>query len=203
MNNDTGFIRGNPNLKSPGFSENITKEEAEFRIREIIKCKNDIAYFANTYFTIIHLKRGKEIIKMYPEQEKMVRMMSENDRTIVSAARQIGKSTSYTIVILHEMLFKKDVKALICSNKAASALEIVGRIRLAYELLPSWLKCGIVSFNKSSMELSNGSRVKGMATSPDSARGESCVEGDTEIILEDNDGQLYFPKIKYLNFINK
>ncbi len=83
-------------------------------------------------------------------------------------------STSYTVVILHEMLFKKDIKALICSNKAAAALEIVGRIRLAYELLPQWLKCGIVSFNKSSIELSNGSRVKGIATSPDSARGESC-----------------------------
>jgi len=171
---ENGFIRGNPNLKSPDYTEYISKEEAEFRVKEIIKCKNDIVYFANKYFTIIHLKRGKEIIKMYPEQEEMVKMMSESDRTIISASRQVGKSTSYTIVILHEMLFKKDVKALICSNKASSALEIVGRIRLAYELLPQWLKCGIISFNKSSIELSNGSRVKGIATSPDSARGESC-----------------------------
>ncbi len=86
-----GFIRGNPNLKAPDYTEYVSKEEAEFRVKEIIKCKNDIAYFANTYFTIIHLKRGKEIIKMYPEQEEMVKMMSENDRTIVSASRQVGK----------------------------------------------------------------------------------------------------------------
>jgi len=179
LSNPDGFIRSNPNLKAPDYTEYVSKEEAEFRVKEIIKCKNDIIYFANTYFTIIHMQRGKEIIKMYPEQERMVKMMSKNDRFIACCGRQTGKTTSYTIEILHSLIFKKDTKALICSNKAATSLEIIGRIQLAYELLPQWIKPGIQEFNKSTITLSNGSKVKGMATSPSSARG---VEVNPRII---------------------
>ena len=33
----------------------VTKEEYERRVREIVKCKRDIVYFANTYFKILSL----------------------------------------------------------------------------------------------------------------------------------------------------
>jgi len=83
-------------------------------------------------------------------------------------------TTTYTILALHEAVFTPDTKILICANKFATALEIMNRIRLAYELLPNWLKCGVKSYNKGSIEFSNGSVIEGIATSSDSARGKSC-----------------------------
>jgi len=174
QNNKTGFIRGNKNLKTPNYTEYISKEEAIIRTKEIIRCKNDILYFAEKYFTIISPGKGKHIIQMYDRQKDMLLMMKNNDRSIFACSRQIGKTTTYTILVLWNMLFNKDWKALICANKASASLEFVGRIRLAYELLPQWMKPGVLTWNKSSLELSNGCKVKGIATSPDSARGETC-----------------------------
>jgi hypothetical protein len=47
------YLRGNPGLKSANVEERITRDELNFRINEITKCKKDPIYFANKYFTII------------------------------------------------------------------------------------------------------------------------------------------------------
>ena len=44
-------------------------------------------------------------------------------------------------------------------TKAATARDILSRLQLAYEHLPKWLQQGILSWNKGSLELENGSRI--------------------------------------------
>lgn len=195
------FVRGNESLKAPFASEFVSQEEYQKRIEEVIHCRNDIVYFAEKYFTIISKdpKIGKHIIHLYPRQKELVKTMVNNDRVIIVSSRQIGKTTAYTIFALWYTIFNNDIKILICANKESTSLEIVSRVRLAYELLPNWLKPGIVGWNKGTLELSNGSSVSGTSTSPETARGSACncIDINSRIILKDRCGMIYEPLISH------
>lgn len=168
------IIGGNPNLKGAEYTETITKTEYEHRIKEFIKCKDDIVYFANNYFYIINLDTGLGLISLYEKQEDLLRHMSDEDRTIVLASRQTGKSTCYTIFVLWLTIFFPEKKVMIAANKSSTATELVGRIKLAYENLPNWIKPGLKVWNAQEVVFTNLSSFKGVATSSDAARGSSC-----------------------------
>lgn len=93
MGND--YIRGNKGLKAANAEEFITRDELNFRIQEIAKCKKDPVYFANKYFTIISPKKGKHIIETYPKQNDMLKTFINNRRVICCSSRQIGKCIVY------------------------------------------------------------------------------------------------------------
>lgn len=168
------FLNGNPGLKISNVSERITKEEANFRIREIQRCCEDIIYFAEKYVTIISPKDGKHIIKLYEKQKEALVSFAKNNRVVCTASRQVGKTTLFCIIALHFILFNSEKRVLVASNKQASANDVLDRIKLAYENIPGWLKSGIVVWNKSEIVLGNNSGIKTVATSSDSARGNSC-----------------------------
>lgn len=171
---DTSFsgLRGNTAIKAANQSVYTTTAEAKIIAEEIYRCMEDIVYFAENYFTIVSY-RGKEIIKLYPKQKELLEQITKNQNTIVLAARQAGKSTVYTIFALWYAMFNKDKGVLICANKFMTAKELMERIQLAYELLPSWLKLGCKEFNKGRMVFENDSRIEISATSASSARGKS------------------------------
>jgi hypothetical protein len=167
-------FRGNYNGKDGKVTKYIDVNTATTYTQEIVKCAMDIIYFANMYYTIIAPGKGKHIIKTYPRQDDLIKEMAEKDRLAVLASRQVGKTTSYNIFCLWTACFQKEKKILIMANKKDAALEFLSRIKLAYELLPKWLKPGIVIWNASKIVFSNGCQIEGCATTPDSARGKSC-----------------------------
>jgi len=167
-------FRSNANLRGEGKVESIPLDDFKYYTSEIIRCKTDIDYFANAYFTIVELGVGKHVIKTYPRQSELLQSMVDNDRLCVLASRQVGKTTTYNIFALHTCCFSQDKKILILANKAAAATEFLARIKMAYEMLPSWIKPGVKEYNKTSVEFSNGCRIEACATTPDSARGKAC-----------------------------
>ena len=50
---------------------------------------------------------------------------------------------------------------------------LLGRLQTAYENLPKWMQQGIVSWNKGSLELENGSKILAASTSASAVRGMS------------------------------
>ena len=46
-------------------------------IGELKKCKEDIIYFAENFFYIVSLDRGKEKIKLYNAQKQMLENMKD------------------------------------------------------------------------------------------------------------------------------
>ncbi len=167
------FVRNNEALKASNVVENITPEEHAFRIAEMMKCREDPIYFAEKYFMLVEPGVGKHIITMYPKQKDMVRLMQTNDRVVVTASRQSGKTVSYGIYATWLTSFHKDKKILICAQRADSAREFLSRIKMAYEFLPSWLKPGVETWNEGNIEFSNGSEIFAIATSESAARGYS------------------------------
>jgi hypothetical protein len=73
--------------------------------------------------------------------------------------------------------FNNDKTILVASNKNSNAMEMIRRIRFAYENLPMWLKPGISeeAFNKHEIGFDNGSRILSEATSEKSGRGLSIA----------------------------
>ena len=110
-------------------------------------------------------------------------------------------STSYSIFCLWYALINKEKSILICANKFKTAKDILGRIKMAYEELPQWLKPGIVEWNAASIVFDNGCKISAEATSGSSGRGGSinCLVCDEFAFLapglEDEFLQSVFPVV--------
>ena len=160
---------GNPNLKKANTPIEFTKEQ----IVEFLKCKEDPIYFTRNYIKIVSLDEGLVPFDMYDFQEKLIDRFHNNRFNICKMPRQTGKSTTCVSYLLHYAVFNDNVNIAILANKASTARDLLGRLQLAYENLPSWMQQGIISWNKGSLELENGSKISANSTSSSAVRGGS------------------------------
>ena len=175
MENNQQYL-GNPNLKKANISQEWTKEQ----LSEFAKCMENPQYFIEEYVRIVSLDEGLIPFKMYSFQKEMVGTFHKNRFTICKLPRQSGKSTVMISYLLHYALFNDNINIAILANKAATARDLLGRLQLAYEHLPKWLQQGVMSWNKGSLELENGSKILASSTSASAVRG-----GSYNIILLD------------------
>jgi Terminase large subunit, T4likevirus-type, N-terminal/Terminase RNaseH-like domain len=161
--------KNNPNLKGVGVQFIFTKEQIEERI----KCLQDPIYFVEKYMKIVHVDRGLVPFDLYSFQKDLMRSYINNRFTIAKLPRQVGKSTVTIGYILWTVLFGPMQNIAILANKASTARDILGKLQLAYEHIPLWMQQGIVSWNKGSIELENGSKVIANATASSAARGST------------------------------
>ena len=160
---------GNPNLKKANTQIEFTEEQ----VLEFLKCKEDPVYFARNYIKIVSLDHGLVPFSMYPFQEKLIQNFHDNRFNICKMPRQTGKSTTCVSYLLHYAVFNDNVNIAILANKASTARDLLGRLQLAYENLPKWMQQGIISWNKGSLELENGSKISSNSTSSSAVRGGS------------------------------
>jgi hypothetical protein len=160
---------GNPNLKKANTPHEFTEEQ----VIEFIRCKNDPVYFARNYIKIVSLDYGLVNFDMYPFQEKLIQNFHDNRFNICKMPRQTGKSTTCISYLLHYAVFNDNVNIAILANKASTARDLLQRLQLAYENLPKWMQQGIISWNKGSLELENGSKISSNSTSSSAVRGGS------------------------------
>jgi len=168
MNQQEVYL-GNPNLKKANTPIEFTEEQ----IVEFLKCKEDPVYFARNYIKIVSLDEGLVPFNMYPFQEKLITNFHESRFNICKMPRQTGKSTTCVSYLLHYAVFNDNVNVAILANKASTARDLLGRLQLAYENLPRWMQQGIISWNKGSLELENGSKISANSTSSSAVRGGS------------------------------
>ena len=160
---------GNPNLKKANTPIQFTEEQ----VIEFLRCKEDPVYFANKYIKIVSLDEGLTQFHPYDFQEKLINNFHNNRFNICKMPRQTGKSTTVVSYLLHYAVFNDSVNIGILANKAATARELLQRLQTAYENLPKWMQQGILSWNKGSMELENGSKILAASTSASAVRGMS------------------------------
>lgn len=163
------MARTNPGLKKSNSLSEYTQEQ----IVELARCAKDPIYFIRNYIKIKHPKRGKISFNLYDYQEELIRMYMGNRFNIILSARQTGKTETSCAFLLWYAIFHPDKTVLIASNKSTNAMELIGKIRYAYEELPNWLKPGIDAdnWNKHTCAFDNKSRIVSTTTSKDSGRG--------------------------------
>ena len=159
----------NPLLKKAYVPIEYTQEQIE----EVIKCSKDINYFIKTYTKIINLDKGLINFEMYPFQEDMSRTIADNRFTVIKTCRQAGKTTTSAAVILWHVIFNDSYTVAILANKLSTAREILSRVQRGYENLPKWLQQGVITWNKTNIELENGSQIIAASTASSAIRGFS------------------------------
>ena len=180
---EENYYRDNPSLPT-----NKTKIEFTVEmIKEVDKCRKDITHFGETYFYITNLDRGKEIIKLYNCQKKILKSLAKDNRVVLVSSRQMGKTTLLTIFALWYTAFHDDKKILIVANKEKTAREVLSRIRLSYELLPLWLKPPVKEWQKESVIFGNDSEIRISSTSASAGRSSSinCLIVDEAAHIDD------------------
>ena len=160
---------GNPQLKAAYVPVEFTEEQ----VVEYIKCKDDPAHFISNYVQIVDVDKGLVPFNLRDYQKEMVDTFSDNRFVICKMARQSGKSTTIIAYLLHYVLFNESTNVAVLANKKALAVELLGRLQLAYENLPKWLQQGVVTWNKGNLEIENGSKIIAAATSGSAIRGGS------------------------------
>jgi len=161
--------RDNPLLKKAGVKVEYTQEQVD----EYIKCAKDPVYFAKNYIKIVNVDEGLINFKMWPFQEKMLRLFKDNRFVITKCPRQVGKTTTTVAYMLWATIFTDQQNCAVLANKGALARDILAKYQLAYENLPMWLQQGIVTWNKGNVELENGSKIVAASTSSSAIRGGS------------------------------
>ncbi|MFL0773431.1 MAG: terminase family protein [Prochlorococcus sp.] len=160
---------GNPNLKKANVAQEFTQDQ----ILEFMACRHDPVYFAKEHVKIVTLDHGLMPFEPYDFQEGLITNFHENRFNICKMPRQTGKSTTVISYLLHFLLFNDSVNIGILANKAATARELLGRLQTAYENVPKWMQQGVLSWNRGSLELENGSKILAASTSASAVRGMS------------------------------
>ena len=159
----------NPNLKRANTPIQWTEEQ----VIEFLKCKDDPVYFAKNYIKIVNVDDGLVKFNLWKFQEKLITNFHEHRFNICKMPRQVGKSTTVISYLLHYVVFNDNVNIGILANKASTSRELLSRLQLSYENLPKWMQQGIISWNKGSLELENGSKIIAASTSASAVRGMS------------------------------
>lgn len=183
----------NPNVKKPGIKWEYTQEQFD----EYVKCIKDPIYFIRNYVKIISLDKGIIPFEMWDWQEDLIRAYSEERFVITKIGRQSGKTQTTSAYLLWCVLFNPNYTSMILANKHSTAIEIVERVKLSYEMLPLWLQQGVTSWNRTSIELENGSRILSNSTSPAAVRGFAIntIFLDEFAIVPDNIQEEFFRSV--------
>lgn len=154
-----------------------TKESfTEQQIQDLLACSNEDTgyhYFCNQFFYIQHPVKGKLLFQPFEYQTKLLDAYHGHRFNINMLPRQMGKTTCAAGYLLWYAMFHPDQTVLISAHKYTGSQEIMQRIRYAYELCPDYIRCGVINYNKGSIEFDNGSRIISTTTTGNTGRGMS------------------------------
>lgn len=161
------WFKNEVGVRRSGLTFALTDDE----IQEYIKCKLDIHYFAEKYCKIKTEDGSIGSMTLRDYQEDILDLYHNNRFSILMGSRQIGKTISAAITMLHFITFNNDKNIMIVANVANTTIEIIDKIKSIYILLPFFLKVGIKNWNQRSIIFENGCRIKSSARTKTPAIG--------------------------------
>ena len=118
-------------------------------------------------------RNGLEHYVPFDYQREMIFNMHNYKRLISLFSRQNGKTITSAIYLLWYAMKYEHKDILICAQSKEASMENLSKIKMAYEYCPDFLKRGLVSDNKSTLEFDNGSRIAVRAANIKATRGLS------------------------------
>ncbi len=148
----------------------------ESQVQDLLMCADPMEgylYFAKNFFHIQHPTKGKMKFEPFEYQLRLLHSYHDYRFNVNMMPRQSGKTTCAAGYLLWYAMFHPDQTILVAAHKYTGAQEIMQRIRYGYELCPDYVRCGVVSYNKGSIEFDNGSRIVSQTTTGTTGRGMS------------------------------
>jgi hypothetical protein len=155
-----------------------TKFKNHKELQDFIKCcdpDTGYLYFMDNFFMIQHPTKGSMVYHPYGYQQRLINTYHNYRFSISLMPRQSGKSTSAAGYLLWYAMFVPDSTILIAAHKYTGAQEIMQRVRYAYENCPDYIKAGVTTYNKGSLDFENGSRIVSATTTENTGRGMSIT----------------------------
>jgi len=140
---------------------------------EYVKCSQDPIHFMKKYCIIQHPKRGKIPFHLFPFQEDTLTAFHTHRYNIVLKSRQTGISTLVAGYALWKMIFNEDFNVLVIATQQEVAKNLVTKVRVMNDFLPSWLKQVSTEDNKLSLKYANGSQIKAISSTGNAGRSEA------------------------------
>lgn len=154
-------------IKAP----NSTSDYSDRDVEDLARCVDSPLFFMRSFMMVQHPIHGSVPFIPYDCQERIINGIHGHRFTIVLTSRQQGKTTCASGYLLWRAMFVPDTIILVTANKYLQALEIMERIRYAYENLPNHIRAGAIEYNKGSITFDNRSRIIARATASDAGRG--------------------------------
>lgn len=161
------WLKSEVGLRRAGVTFRMTPEEQQ----EYVRCALDVHYFVEKYCKVKREDGSVGNIFLRDYQKEILDNFVNSRFNILMASRQVGKTISSAIFMLHKILFDNDKNIMIVANKGDTAVEIVDKIKSIYSLLPFFLKPGIKTWNQKSLTFENGCRIKTSARTKTPAIG--------------------------------
>ena len=161
------WLKSEVGLRRAGVTFKMSPDEQQ----EYIRCALDVHYFVEKYCKVKREDGSIGNILLRDYQKEILDNFVNSRFNILMASRQVGKTISSAIFMLHKILFDNDKNIMIVANKGDTAVEIVDKIKSIYTLLPFFLKPGIKTWNQKSLTFENGCRIKTSARTKTPAIG--------------------------------
>ena len=165
-----------PSLVKNPYTKTVFKTDKE--LQDFIKCcdpDTGYLYFMDNFFMIQHPTKGSMVYHPWAYQKRLIETYHNYRFSISLMPRQSGKSTSAAGYLLWYAMFVPDSTILVAAHKYTGAQEIMQRIRYAYENCPDYIKAGVTTYNKGSLDFENGSRIVSATTTENTGRGMSIT----------------------------
>ena len=169
-------MSNSPSLVKNPYTKTVFKTDKE--LQDFIKCcdpDTGYLYFMDNFFMIQHPTKGSMVYHPWAYQKRLIETYHNYRYSISLMPRQSGKSTSAAGYLLWYAMFVPDSTILVAAHKYTGAQEIMQRIRYAYENCPDYIKAGVTTYNKGSLDFENGSRIVSATTTENTGRGMSIT----------------------------
>lgn len=147
---------------------------AELIASEVSKYKEDPIYFIENRIYVVHPMRGLVLFKLYPFQKKIVNALWKKRFNILRKFRQAGCTTLVAAFSTWMITFQENQTVGILSKDDAAAKEVLDRIKIMYDNIPSILKPKKKYSNSHTLALKNGSKINAKAPSKEAGRSISA-----------------------------
>jgi hypothetical protein len=168
-------LRENPFLKSVKGAL-LRKSSLPFKYTEdemeiLGMCTDDKEFFSDNFGKLKDAGKGWVNITLRDYQRNLLKRYNDNRWNIIMFPRQMGKTTTTILEILHFCSFNIDKDCVVIAQSDKVVNEILAKIKEAFAGLPYFMQPGFVSFNKKGFVLDNGCRLSiGIAS-------ESVIQG--------------------------
>ena len=159
-------------IKKAHAPQRYTLEE----VKHLEACMDPVTgpiYFAKNFLKIQHPTRGSIPFIPYDYQERLIDAYHNNKQCIAMLPRQMGKTTCACAYLLWYTMFVPEAQVLIAAHKYEGAQDIMNRYRFGYENLPDFIRAGVYSYNRNTIEYDNGARIQAVTTTENTGRGKS------------------------------
>lgn len=159
-------------IKKAHAPQRYTLEE----VNDLEKCMDPVdgpLYFCKKFIKIQHPTRGSVPFEPYGYQERLIHDLHDYKDVIAMLPRQMGKTTCAVGYLLWYTMFVPEAQVLIAAHKYEGAQDIMNRYRFAYENLPDYIRAGVYSYNRNTIEYDNGARIQATTTTENTGRGKS------------------------------